>query len=281
MKTASEYRSLAWQDLRAMYRQSSLIMLVTMLVGMIAVSILYGSLYWYNSTQSIIAGMVTVGVALLVILTVGLLNYYMPVWFMSLVRKQPEPWYEAKTSYGRALLATLIMLIPSIVEEALTQPINMSNDPSPVLLLIFLVLWIPMMLFIIWWTYAVSTTLPYRVYDDPNRSVLEAVRDNIAMMRGYKFKLFCVDFLVAVWPLAALFVMIIIMAVALGVVMALSPGTSTMWMVMGMSVILFPFVLVIVFITQPMLYFAHARFYNDLRAELEPAVEEQPSATNI
>ena len=281
MKTASEYRSLAWQDLRAMYRQSSLIMLVTMLVGMIAVSLLYGSYYWYNSTQSMTAALVTILVGLAVVFTVELLNYYMPVWFMSLVRKQPEPWYEAKTSYGRALLATLIMLIPSIAEEVVTLPVNMSDEPSPIALLIFMILWLPIVLFIIWWTYAVSTTLPYRVYDDSNRSVWEAVKDNIAMMKGYKFKLFCVDFLVAVWPLLALYIMMMIMVVALVVILALSPGTSVTWIVVGMSVILFPFVLVIVFITQPMLYFAHARFYNDLRAEQEPAVEEQPSATDI
>lgn len=264
-----------------MYRQSSLIMLVTMLVDMIAVSLLYGSYYWYNSTQSMSAALVTILVGLAFVFTVGLLNYYMPVWFMSLVRKQPEPWYEAKTSYGRALLATLIMLIPSIVEEVVTLPVNMSDEPSPIALVVFMILWLPMVLFNIWWTYAVSTTLPYRVYDDSNRSVWEAVKDNIAMMKGYKFKLFCVDFLVAVWPLLALYIMMMIMVVALAVVLVLSPGTSVTWIVVGMSVILFPLVLVIVFVTQPMLYFARARFYNDLRAEQEPAVEEQPSATDI
>ena len=264
-----------------MFRQSSVIMLVTTLVGMIAVSAMYGSYYWYNSTQSIVAGLVTVAIALLVVFTVGLLNYYMPVWFMSLVRKQPEPWYEAQTSYGRALLATLIMLIPSIVEEVVTLPMSMSGEPSPIASIIFLILWGPMVLFVIWWTYAVNVTLPYRVYDRPERPVWQSVKDNITMMNGYKFKLFCVDFKVAVWPLLALYIMMMIMVVTLVVILVLSPGTSVTWIVVGMSVILFPIVLIVVFVTQPMLYFARARFYDDMRAELEPAVEEQPSATDI
>lgn len=269
MKTSSEYRAAAWKEWRAQMSQSSIIILLSMIVGMVSVSALYGSFLWYTTTHSMVAASITLLIAIAVIFTVSLLNYFVPVWFLTLVRKQ-QKWYEVRTSYGRALLTAWVILLPTVVQEAVSMPMNMTNEPSVIMSLVFLAVMPAVVLFIIWWTYAIGTTLPFRVLDHPDRSVFQAIKENIRMMNGYKFQLFCVDFMIMIWPIVGLCVLLLFMAICMVFVVLLNPGTNMIiWLSIGLGLVMLPFVVVYGFIFEPMLYIAHAQFYDDLRAEKE------------
>lgn len=279
MKTTTDYCKLAWKELRSQFKQVFVIILATVSLGMIAACVLYGAYYWFTATQSIIAALVTIMVALFVVLTVGLFNYYIPVWFLTLVRKQ-QPWYEAQTGYFRALIAAFLVLLPSMLQEIISLPMDLAQEPSIIASLLVLVLMPPVIVFSIWWTYAVGHILSFRVYDHPDRTVLQSVGDSIRMMKGYKLSLFCIDLLIMLLPVIVLLAVIFVLVFGVAFVIALAPGYTVLAAVIA-AVVALPIVAVYGFVVEPMLYIAHALFYEDMRAEQEPAVEEQPSATDI
>ena len=272
MKTTTDYCKLAWKELRAQFKQVFVIMLAVVTLGMIAACVLYGAYYWFTATQSIIAALVTIMVALLVVLTVGLFNYYIPVWFLTLVRKQ-QPWYEAKTGYLRALIAAFLVLLPSMLQEIVSLPMDLAQEPSIIASLLVLVLMPPVIVFSAWWTYAVGHILSFRVYDHPDRTVLQSVGDSIRMMKGYKLSLFCIDLLIMLLPVVILLVVIFVLVFGIAFVIALSPGYTVLAAVIA-AVVALPVVAVYGFVVEPMLYIAHALFYEDMRAEQEATMTE-------
>lgn len=271
MKTTTDYCKLAWKELRAQFKQVFVIILATVSLGMIAACVLYGAYYWFTTTQSIIAALVTIMVALLVVLTVGLFNYYIPVWFLTLVRKQ-QPWYEAKTGYLRALIAAFLVMLPSMLQEVVSLPMDLSQEPSIIASILVLLLMPPVIVFSIWWTYAVGHILSFRVYDHPDRTVLQSVGDSIRMMKGYKLSLFCIDLLIMLLPVIVLLAVIFVLVFGVAFVIALAPEYTVLAAVIA-AVVALPIVAVYGFVVEPMLYIAHALFYEDMRAEQEATVE--------
>lgn len=272
MKTTTDYCKLAWKELRSQFKQVFVIILATVSLGMIAACVLYGAYYWFTATQSIIAALVTIMVALLVVLTVGLFNYYIPVWFLTLVRKQ-QPWYEAQTGYLRALIAAFLVLLPSMLQEIISLPMDLAQEPSIIASLLVLLLMPPVIVFSIWWTYAVGHILSFRVYDHPDRTVLQSVGDSIRMMKGYKLSLFCIDLLIMLLPVIVLLAVIFVLVFGVAFVIALAPGYTVLAAVIA-AVVALPVVAVYGFVVEPMLYIAHALFYEDMRAEQEATESE-------
>lgn len=272
MKTTTDYCKLAWKELRAQFKQVFVIMLAVVTLGMIAACVLYGAYYWFTTTQSIIAALVTIMVALLVVLTVGLFNYYIPVWFLTLVRKQ-QPWYEAQTGYLRALIAAFLVLLPSMFQEIVSLPMDLSQEPSIIASILVLLLMPPVIVFSVWWTYAVGHILSFRVYDHPDRTVFQSVGDSIRMMKGYKLSLFCVDLLIMLLPVIVLVAVIFVLVFGVAFVMALAPEYTVLAAVIA-AVVALPIVAVYGFVVEPMLYIAHALFYEDMRAEQEATESE-------
>lgn len=272
MKTTTDYCKLAWKELRAQFKQVFVIILATVSLGMIAACVLYGAYYWFTATQSIIAALVTIMVALLVVLTVGLFNYYIPVWFLTLVRKQ-QPWYEAKTGYLRALIAAFLVMLPSMLQEVVSLPMDLAQEPSIIASILVLLLMPPVIVFSIWWTYAVGHILSFRVYDHPDRTVLQSVGDSIRMMKGYKLSLFCIDLLIMLLPVVILLVVIFVLVFGVAFVIALAPEYTVLAAVIA-AVVALPVVAVYGFVVEPMLYIAHALFYEDMRAEQEATESE-------
>ncbi len=272
MKTTTDYCALAWKELRAQFKQVFVIILATVSLGMIAACVLYGAYYWFTTTQSIIAALVTIMVALLVVLTVGLFNYYIPVWFLTLVRKQ-QPWYEAQTGYLRALIAAFLVLLPSMLQEIVSLPMDLAQEPSIIASLLVLILMPPVIVFSVWWTYAVGHILSFRVYDHPDRTVFQSVGDSIRMMKGYKLSLFCIDLLIMLLPVIVLVAVIFVLVFGVAFVMALAPEYTVLAAVIA-AVVALPIVAVYGFVVEPMLYIAHALFYEDMRAEQEATESE-------
>ena len=272
MKTTTDYCKLAWKELRAQFKQVFVIMLAVVTLGMIAACVLYGAYYWFTTTQSIIAALVTIMVALLVVLTVGLFNYYLPVWFMKLVRKQ-QPWYDVPTGYFRALIAAFLVLLPSMLQEVVSLPMDLSQEPSIIASILVLLLMPPVIVFSVWWTYAVGHILSFRVYDHPDRTVFQSVGDSIRMMKGYKLSLFCIDLLIMLLPVIVLVAVIFVLVFGVAFVMALAPEYTVLAAVIA-AVVALPIVAVYGFVVEPMLYIAHALFYEDMRAEQEATESE-------
>lgn len=282
MKTAKEYRALAWGDLRAQFKQSSIIIFFVMVIALIAVSALIGAAALAVMQESLIGWMLFAGVLLAIIFGVSVLDFYQPVWFLNLVRGGEAPWYETKVGYARALGAALLMLIPTVLSESveglsklLEHPESMHWSVLLILALVVLVLSVASLIFTFWWAYAVSSVLPYRVMDHEDRSVMQSLKDSIKMMDGYKWKLFCVDILIYIWPLVILFVLIGVVFL-LAILIAVMHTTSA---IMTVSFVLTGALLTITllaysFMVKPMIYFARARFYEDLKAELEAPAEE-------
>jgi uncharacterized membrane protein len=282
MKTAKEYRALAWGDLRAQFKQSSIIIFFVMVIALIAVSALVGAAAVAVMQESLIGWMMFAGVLLAIIFGVSVLDFYQPVWFLNLIRDREAPWYETKVGYARALGVALLMLIPTVLSESvdgLSKILDHMHDAHWSVLLIvalaILVLAVASLVFTFWWAYAVSAVLPYRVYDHEDRSVIQSLKDSIRMMDGYKWKLFCVDFLIYIWPLVVLFVLLGVVII-LSVLVAFAHATSAI-MTVGYvltGALLTVTLLVYTFMVKPMIYFARARFYEDLKAELEAPEEE-------
>ena len=140
-------------------------------------------------------GTIVGGIALLC--TVGLLYYYVPVWFFRLVRKDANGSIEEKCPYSKALGTSLIIAVP-IVIEGIVDALSKLNVGSSSLL--FISLSILAIIFIFWWMYAINAMLPYLVHDHHEMSVEQAVKKSICMMDGHKWELFKVDFKIIFLP---------------------------------------------------------------------------------
>lgn len=277
MKTAREYRSLAWDQLRANFKQSFFVVLVAFLIALVGVGLLCGAIFYLVMSPGFVSASVFSAALIAMLLTTGLLSYYQPVWFMALCRKQPERWYDVRTPYGRALLASLFVLLPTMFSQSVngaSEWLQHADSISPTVKL-FLALLIlgtstVMLAFVLWYSYSIAIMLPYKVYDREDRSVFGLVKDTFLMMNGYRWKLFCVDFFILVWPLVVIYFLCLVLGVVLGLNMAgLIDGNAYL----GAMVITIVFLTVVgfvyMFMIEPMRMFAHALFYEDMQGEKE------------
>lgn len=261
MKNSSEYRALAWQEYRAHTSQSLGITGVALLIGALAAAVLYVS---FNlATKS------TIGVtaATLIIITtffcICLINYYLPLCFLSLIRKHEVVIADIQCERIRALRAALVMFIPSLI-QSIAGAMSSAGQKSPVMFVIALALFC----LCIWWGYAICSMLPYIANDNRELSIWASVKGSIAMMKGYKWRLFCVDFKIAVWPVVAFF--IVIVSCAMIGIFGQIPAMTNLVGILGIA-----FIVVFAFIYYPMMYIARAHFYEDLLAQSMPAEEKE------
>lgn len=275
MKRAREYRSLAWDVLRSNFKQSSLVVLLTYLVAMVGVGALIGAaVYWIHSRGFVSASIMS-AVLIAFFLTVSLLNYYLPVWYMSMLRKEPARWYDVRTSYWRALLASLLIMMPNVLSQSvngLSQWLQHSDSLSPTVKMIMaLVIMMGSMLvlvFVLWYSYSIGIMLPYKVYDQEDRSVFGLVKDTFRMMKGYRWKLFCVDFFILVWPLGIVYFLCLVMVVVLALNAGdLIDGNAFLGAMVVTGIFLSVVIFALMFLFEPMRYFAHAQFYEELKGE--------------
>ena len=277
MKTAREYRSLAWDQLRANFKQSSIVVLVALLVGVIAFSSIFASVFYMLQSPSWVSGMIAAAVMSLMLLTTGLLGYYRPVWFMSMVRKQPERWYDIRTPYMRALIASVFVIIPNALSglvNGMSQFVQHTDSISPTIKLILALLIfgasLVVLAFTLWYGYSISIMLPLKVYDREERSVFGLIKETFQMMKGHRWQLFCVDFFIVVWPIIVIWFLSLVLGVVVGLHTAnLIDGNAFLGAVVVTSVFLGAVFLVYLFLIAPMVHFAHALFYEDLQEELK------------
>lgn len=288
MKTSAEYRAEGWKTLRQNAKEASLIMVAQVIVYFLYIAIrLIGNHFWPSEAVNDKLGMFFIEVLLLC--TVGLIYYYVPVWFLLLKRQQPLFHTDVPTSYGKALLTSWAVMLPSIIWDAWSvlkaggAEQTLGNHLLGVLLI--------MTALLIVWPFAVGITLPFRTYDHPDVSVDYLLKTNFQMMNGYKMKLFWVCFKVWFWPvvlyvLLALTILIVwIQSVNSDILeMGLPLGTLSEnfelryttdyypWKSHALGAVVAVLLLILgygicQFVISPVAHFAHTAFYEDLLAE--------------
>ena len=292
---------MAWKALLANKKESSLIMLLPVAAMIVLfVLILLCLVPVFNGLEGLgLAGLILI--PLLALFTVGILTYYLPVWYLALYRGQSVLANPCKVSYQRALAVTLICAIPVILYEAVNMMIQFGHWSLGVKAILVLV-FIGLLCWYMWWYYAVAMTMPLLVHDHPEESVWAMTKRSIRMMNGYKTKLFWVDFEIFIWLLAAMlgiyFIGIAYFVIqmtksaltnpdALGALDgSVSDTLSYMLGMPGMSGLLTAIVALVIvmlfaglFIVWPMIFFAHAEFYKDLLAE-QAAVNSERLTVN-
>ncbi|MBO6074951.1 MAG: hypothetical protein J6P74_07465 [Paludibacteraceae bacterium] len=197
MKKSSEYRSAGFQLWREHVKESSLIMLVQIIGYFIAIAVNYIITLNFPS-EGMRDQLWLFGATLFNLCTTGLLAYYVPVWFLMLRRNQPLLHTDVQTGYGRALITSAAVTLPSLVWQVWN--VLKAGGAEEVLgkHLLFVLLLLTTMVIV--WPFAVGITLPFRAFDHPQSSVSYLVKTNLEMMKGYKMKLFWVSFKVWVWP---------------------------------------------------------------------------------
>ena len=259
MKTASEYRALAWNDLRTKFGKSLGIIISAFVIGFVGLFALVLIVTLCESDANmLLVGTIVGGIALLC--TVGLLYYYVPVWFFRLVRKDANGSIEEKCPYSKALGTSLIIAVPFVIESIVDALSKLNVGLSS---LLFISLSILAIIFIFWWMYAINAMLPYLVHDHHEMSVEQAVKKSICMMDGHKWELFKVDFKIIFLPVFLSLVVLVAVIVLSGI--GLNNQTGIVFAGLLGSII-FLFLLFAIF---PMTLFARARFYEDLCAEAE------------
>lgn len=268
MKTSSEYRALAWKELRTLFGASSKIMLLPLVAFFFSIFLLALTGYSLQETAMLGIGRFCMSVALLC--SFGILYYYLPVWFLSLVRNKTFSMSETKSRYGRVLCATILMLVPSILQETLKTVMGANASPGYVFGMLCISI-IALFVMVIWF-YAISIILPYIVHDQKELSVWQALKRSVQLSDGYKVDMFGVDMKIAFLPLFIFFLLMALAQYARSGDMI--PSSALTPIAIGIIVI----GLFLVFITFPMLLFAHAHFYEDLRADKELS---EPETTDI
>ena len=229
------------------------------------------------------------GKTLLMLCTVGLLSYYVPVWFMQVRRNQSLIHSDLSTGYGRALLVSAAVIAPTLVSDiwgilvSLGAMDTLGKHGGSVLM--------ALLLFAVIWPYAVGITLPFRAFEHPDIQVHFLTRTSWKMMDGYKWKLFCIDFKIWVWPVVIVaisaFICLVVWLIPIEEALKMRNMTFDMFMdedyvrepVMryawakhaGMyiisSLVMIIELAVCFFIILPANHFAHICFYEDLLAE--------------
>ena len=280
MKTAKEYRALAWKALKSQFKESFFIICGVMVAACGAVGLMYAAFFLLPDTMVGATG--KAAAALAVLCTVGLFQYFVPVWFLKLSRKESALNEGTNISYGKALVVAFVMMLPSIVESGMdvaSKRLETIENPWVMLpaALGLMVLMVGVVAGMIWWQYAINGILPFLVHDNPNESVAAMVKRSVKETNGYKWQLFMVDLMIYIWPMVVLVVGMIAMIITL-VVMMIVAGTTdvtdllgvSLWFLVTLGVFYGGFILFFAFIIQPMQNFAHAIFYEDLQAELHP-----------
>jgi uncharacterized membrane protein len=257
MKTSSEYRAIAWKELRKSFTDSVIIVLITMFIAAAIFAIIYGGYMFCTQTDH---GAV-LGVLCLVasFLLDGVLLYALYIWFLSVARH--EPIYKISADgRGRVLLCGMAIFVPSLIQG----PIQVVAQKNPMMALLSLVV----IFFVLWYYYA-SSMITYLVHDHREASVWQSLKQSIRMMKGHKKQLIAVDIKIMVWPVLIFFLLMLgsaLTVVSITGMKGLGEAASKTYII-GIGVLSVVFMIAFFFIVFPMMYLAHAHFYMDLLAE--------------
>ena len=106
-----------------------------------------------------------------------LTNYYVPLWFLSLVRKRTINLSEYKDNLGKIVVTSFWVSVPGFLLNGMG---HLKSWGVNTLGLCFVGI---VVLTLIWvWGYAVSFILPYLVHDDTDKSVWQKLHDSIKMI---------------------------------------------------------------------------------------------------
>ena len=115
MKTSSEYLALVWNELRRKIADSSVTMLIILLVS-IAIAFLIVASVMLCKEVSWGVSLGTIGIIAGLLLN-GMVIYMVPVWYLSIVRSNPR-YKIAAEEIDRVMLCGFLLLIPSLVQGA-------------------------------------------------------------------------------------------------------------------------------------------------------------------
>ena len=290
MKLTSQYFSGAWQLWKSNIKESSIVIAIQFAAVIVAVILLAPGLAAMTAHPKF--GMVyTVLMALAVVLTIGLLEYYIPVCFLAIRRGQSITKADMQVSYARALAVSVMMVWPSIVSQILNQASNLEIGLGWKFCISMMALGISV--FAIIWLYAVATMLPLLAGDHPKQSVWQLTRRCSQLTEGHKWQLFMIDLEILIGPVVVLWVLMMIGIFSLVMPLALgghataleADSTEALKLIGGafverwglyvtLALLSLIVMLVMQFVFVPIQQFAHALFYEDLIAEQEGAIED-------
>ena len=290
MKLTSQYFSGGWKLWKSHVKESSIVMALQFAAMIIALILISPGLALMSSHPKF--GLwYTVLMALVVLLTVGLLSYYIPVCFLAMRRGQSVTKSDLQVGYARALGVSVMMLWPTLIGNLLNQASSLDIGIGWKVCISLMAIGISV--FAIFWVYAVSTMLPLLASDRPEESVWQLTRRCSQLTEGHKWQLFMIDLEILIGPVLVLWVLLMIGVFVLIVPLAMSGHAAALsgdspealkligsafmerWgLYVTLGLLSLIVILVMQFVFVPMQQFAHALFYEDLIAEQEGAIEE-------
>lgn len=290
MKLTSQYFSGGWQLWKSHVRESSVVMALQFAAMIVAVILVAPGLALMSS-HTRFGLWYTIIIALAVLLTVGLLSYYVPVCFLALRRGQSVTKADLQVGYARALGVSVMMMWPTLISNILNQASNLEIGLGWKFCISMMALGISV--FAIIWLYAVATILPLLAGDNPKQSVWQLTRRCSQLTEGHKWQLFMIDLEILIGPVVVLWVLMMIGIFSLVMPLALgghataleADSTEALKLIGGafverwglyvtLALLSLIVMLVMQFVFVPIQQFAHALFYEDLIAEQEGAIED-------
>ena len=119
MKSSSEYRALAWKELRKHFKESLLYSFLILLFGgvILYLTAIGSVLCSYESSAEKAVG---VGVDIVSTICIGILYYCIPIWYISLLRHAPAHRLSSD-GWGRVIGCSLLLVVPSFIQEGVNQ----------------------------------------------------------------------------------------------------------------------------------------------------------------
>lgn len=273
MKSSSQYYSLAAKHWAAHWKESTLLVLFTMVVYAIIFALLE------PCTMLVRVAFFAGSICLLAVGIFGMqIYYYLPVCFLALKREEPLSRKSLQINPWRAIGIAFIMFLPSMVSQLLQnlQKVDMSGGLKLTVALVGLAISV----FTLIWVYAVAA-LPLLANDNREESVGSLTKRSWEMMDGYKWKLFCVDFLTIFIPLIIMVVVMMVMLYAKvvekivqeGKILTMPDYLQVFGNHIGGTIFLCVMMLILCFVWMPINGIARAMFYDDLIAEQTKATD--------
>lgn len=279
MKNLFQYCSLAFQHWAAHWKESTLIILLMVIIACLAVGLIAPFVVLAKAAP-VVGTLVLLIVGLIVTAALMLLYYYIPVCFLTLNRNEPISRERLKINRWRAMGVAVMTLLPSIVSQILQA--CQSDELSTGIKLAIGLISLGVSIFALIWAYAVAAPLPLLAHDNREESVGQLVRYSWDIMNGYKWKLFCIDFMLVFLPLIVMCTvmvgMLIPVVMAGGASAVSDPDIWKMYAEAfsahkGGAIFVGVIMLIVWFVLMPVDCFARAEFYDDLIAEQAKATD--------
>lgn len=279
MKNLFQYCSLAFQHWAAHWKESTLIVLLSIIIVCLLMGLVVPCVLLAKAAP-VVGGIALVVVGLLVMAAGLLLYYYLPVCFLTLNRNEPISRERLKINRWRAMGVAVMTLLPSIVSQILQA--CQGDELSTGIKLAIGLISLGVSIFALIWAYAVAAPLPLLAHDNREESVGQLVRYSWDIMNGYKWKLFCIDFMLVFLPLIVMCTvmvgMLIPVVMAGGASAVSDPDIWKMYAEAfsahkGGAIFVGVIMLIEWFVLIPVGGFARAEFYDDLIAEQAKATD--------